>query len=45
LRGAIEVWRQYCGASVTGGPVNSGHYLAEEAPGEVLERLLPFLSA
>jgi hypothetical protein len=25
--------------------VNSGHYLAEEAPGEVLERLLPFLSA
>ena len=41
---ALAVWRQYCAAEVSGGPVNSGHYLAEEAPGEVLERLLPFLS-
>jgi haloacetate dehalogenase len=30
------IWRQYCAAEVTGGPVASGHYLAEEAPGEVL---------
>jgi haloacetate dehalogenase len=42
---AIEVWKQYCSSTVAGGAVNSGHYLAEEAPGGVLERLLPFLSA
>jgi haloacetate dehalogenase len=42
---AIEIWKQYCSAEVTGGAVSSGHYLAEEAPGELLERLLPFLSA
>jgi haloacetate dehalogenase len=42
---AIEIWKQYCSAEVTGGAMGSGHYLAEEAPGEVLERLLPFLSA
>jgi hypothetical protein len=29
---------------VTGGPVDSGHYLAEEAPEEVLERLGAFFS-
>jgi haloacetate dehalogenase len=40
---AIAIWRQYCAAELTGGPVNSGHYLAEEAPGEVLERLTTFL--
>jgi haloacetate dehalogenase len=39
---ALAVWRQYCAAEVSGGPVNSGHYLAEEAPGEVLERLGAF---
>src|SRR5262245_29331620 len=32
----LTIWRQYCAADVTGGPVNSGHYLAEEAPSEVL---------
>jgi len=42
---ALAVWRQYCAAEVSGGSVNSGHYLAEEAPGEVLERLVHFLSA
>ncbi len=40
----LDVWRRYCAAEVTGGPVDSGHYLAEEAPGEVLERLGAFLS-
>jgi haloacetate dehalogenase len=39
---ALAVWRQYCAAEVSGGPVSSGHYLAEEAPGEVLERLGAF---
>jgi haloacetate dehalogenase len=41
---ALEVWRQYCSATVTGSSVNSGHYLAEEAPGEVLQKLTTFLS-
>jgi haloacetate dehalogenase len=39
----LAVWRQYCAADVTGGPVDSGHYLAEEAPQEVLARLEAFL--
>jgi len=41
---ALAVWKQYCSATVTGGSVNSGHYLAEEAPGEVLQKLTAFLS-
>jgi haloacetate dehalogenase len=41
---ALAIWRQYCAAEVTGGPVSSGHYLAEEAPDEVLSQLQLFLS-
>ena len=33
----LTIWRDYCSAEVTGGPVPSGHYLAEEAPDAVLE--------
>jgi haloacetate dehalogenase len=40
---ALAIWRAYCAAAVTGGPVNSGHYLAEEAPEEVLAALGRFL--
>lgn len=32
----LAIWRSYGAADVTGAPVASGHYLAEEAPGEVL---------
>jgi haloacetate dehalogenase len=39
---ALAIWRQYCTADVTGGPVNSGHYLAEEAPTEVLQHFERF---
>jgi haloacetate dehalogenase len=39
----IEVWRDYARGPVTGGAVNSGHYLPEEAPGEVLAALDGFL--
>ena len=39
----LPIWRGYCDAEVSGGPVKSGHYLAEEAPGEVLAYLLDFL--
>ncbi len=38
----LDVWRRYAAGAVGGGAVASGHYLAEEAPGEVLERLFGF---
>jgi haloacetate dehalogenase len=40
-----SIWKNYCAAGVAGGAVESGHYLAEEAPEEVLERLTAFLAA
>lgn len=40
---ALAVWSQYAAGPVAGCPVASGHYLAEEAPDEVLERLGAFL--
>lgn len=40
---ALAIWRRYAAASVTGGAVTSGHYLAEEAPDEVLRWLDGFL--
>lgn len=42
---ALAIWRSYCSAEVSGGPVDSGHYLAEEAPQQVLEHLKAFFSA
>jgi haloacetate dehalogenase len=39
---APAIWRQYCAAEVTAAPVNSGHYLAEEAPDEVLAHFARF---
>ncbi len=39
----IDLWRRYADGPVTGGPVASGHYLAEEAPDETLSRLDAFL--
>ena len=32
----LAIWRQYCAAEVTGGAIDSGHYLAEEAPQAVV---------
>ncbi len=32
----LDVWRAYCANEVSGGPAPSGHYVAEEAPAEVL---------
>ena len=40
----LVIWREYCSADVTGCAVNSGHYLAEEAPEEVLAHLRGLLS-
>jgi len=39
----VALWREYCSADVTGAAVDSGHYLAEEAPAEVLAHLGTFL--
>jgi len=39
----LEVWRSFASGPVQGGPVQSGHYLAEEAPEEVLAALDGFL--
>jgi haloacetate dehalogenase len=32
----LAIWRAYCDAEVTGGPVDSGHYIPEEAPEETI---------
>ena len=40
----VTLWREYCSATVTGGPVPSGHYLAEEAPAAVLAYAEPFFA-
>ncbi len=40
----LATWRSFSRAAVTGGPVPSGHYLAEEAPREVLTALNGFLA-
>lgn len=42
---SMALWRSYCDAEVTGGPVAAGHYLAEEAPDEVLSWLASFFKA
>ena len=34
---ALGIWRDYCANEVVGGPINSGHYIAEESPAELLE--------
>jgi haloacetate dehalogenase len=38
----LAIWRQYCAAEVSGAEVNSGHYLAEETPAEVLAHFRSF---
>jgi len=40
----LEVWRRFA-MTVIGCAIQSGHYLAEEAPNEVVAKLLPFLAA
>lgn len=39
----LGIWRGYAAGEVAGAAVNSGHYLPEEAPGEVLAHLDRFL--
>lgn len=40
----LAIWRQYCVAEVRGGPIPSGHYLAEEAPNAVVAELSAFFA-
>ncbi len=34
---ALTIWREYYSNEISGGPVQSGHYIAEETPAELLE--------
>ncbi len=38
----LALWRQYCAGPVTGGPIDAGHYIAEEAPEATLDWFEPF---
>ncbi len=38
----LAVWREFAAAEVSGGPIDCGHYLAEEAPEAVQEAFLRF---
>ncbi len=38
----LAVWREFAVAEVSGGPIDCGHYLAEEAPEAVQEAFLRF---
>jgi len=40
----LDVWRAWC-TNVTGASIDSGHFLAEEKPQDMLAALVPFLSA
>jgi haloacetate dehalogenase len=39
----LGVWRPWA-ANVVGGPIESGHHIAEEAPGELAAQLVEFLA-
>ena len=39
----LSIWEKYCSKEVKGNAINSGHYLAEENPGEVIESIKNFL--
>jgi haloacetate dehalogenase len=38
----LGLWRDYVAAEVTGGPVDSGHYMAEEMPQTVIQKFNEF---
>lgn len=41
---SLDVWRAWCAGPVSGGPIDSGHFLAEENPSETLAALSDFLA-
>lgn len=40
----LSIWQNYCSQEVKGNAINSGHYLAEENPEEILENINNFLT-
>ncbi|MDX2203790.1 MAG: alpha/beta hydrolase [Hyphomicrobiaceae bacterium] len=40
----LDIWRGYCAGQVTGGPIDTGHYLAEERPGDVVAAFARFFA-
>jgi haloacetate dehalogenase len=38
----MPIWKDYCAGSLTGGPIECGHYVPEHAPDDVLRRFLDF---
>lgn len=40
----LAIWRSYCTADVAGGPIDTGHYLAEERPQDVIEAFTRFFA-
>jgi haloacetate dehalogenase len=38
----LDVWKRWA-RNVQGAPIDSGHFIAEEAPDALLAQLLPFL--
>ena len=41
--GPLEIWQDWC-ENVTGGPIDSGHFLPEENPDETVRAILDFLT-
>lgn len=41
---ALAIWRDYCTGDVVGGPIETGHYLAEERPHDVITAFERFFS-
>ena len=39
----LSIWKKYCYQEVKGNSINSGHYLAEDNPEEVIENIKNFL--
>jgi haloacetate dehalogenase len=40
----LAIWADWTAGPLAGGPIDSGHHMAEEAPGELAVALVPFLA-
>ena len=38
----LTIWQKYCDQDIKGYGVNTGHYLAEENPGEIIKSINNF---
>jgi len=39
----LSIWKKYCSAELRGYGINTGHYLAEEDPEEIIKCVRSFL--